>query len=218
MVLQVFLIFFFKAFLFFVLIYFIFPVPVKVEVHSSSSGAGSEENLSSSDMSERSEEHENDYEDIYHMTNGNRKKVPRSRSRDSGSHSRSGSISSTNSGGIIVKLTSQDQPSMTPSTESGVSSASPSDIGHSEEENEKMKISHRHSLPHQNPFNRQLKRVVSEPNSMCPPPPPPLPPAEPSDSQHSPLSRRSSATAEVLEESTVKPSEWINKTQNEGMS
>lgn len=162
-------------------------------------------------MSERSEEHEHDYEDIYHLTNGNRKKAARSRSRDSGSHSRSGSISSTNSGGIIVKLTPQDQPSMTPSTESGVSSASPSDLGHSEEENEKMKISHRHSLPHQNPFNRQLKRVVSEPGSMCPPPPPPLPPADPVDNGHSPISRRSSATAEVLEENTVRPSEWINK-------
>ncbi|ERL91434.1 hypothetical protein D910_08764 [Dendroctonus ponderosae] len=88
---------------------------VKVEVHSSSSGAGSDENLSSSDLSSvRSNDHENDYEDIYlvreearnqertniHNING------RSRSRDSGSHSRSGSISSSNSGcNVIVKMT-----------------------------------------------------------------------------------------------------------------
>lgn len=32
--------------------------------------------------------------------------------------------------------------------ESGVSSGSPSDLGHSEEECEKTKVSHRHSLPH----------------------------------------------------------------------
>jgi len=33
-------------------------------------------------------------------------------------------------------------------TESGVSSGSPSDLGHSEEECEKTRVSHRHSLPH----------------------------------------------------------------------
>lgn len=148
---------------------------MKVEVHSSSSGAGSEENLSSSDMSERSEEHEHDYEDIYNLreNNVNVKKSIRTPSRDSGSHSRSGSISSTNSGGLVVKLMPQDQPSITPSTESGVSSASPSDLGHSEEENEKAKIPMRYS--HQSPFNRQLKRAVSEPVTCPPPPPPPLP-------------------------------------------
>jgi hypothetical protein len=32
--------------------------------------------------------------------------------------------------------------------ESGVSSGSPSDLGHSEEECEKTRVSHRHSLPH----------------------------------------------------------------------
>lgn len=42
-----------------------FPPAVKVEVHSSSSGAGSDENLSSSDLSERSGDHDHDYEDIY---------------------------------------------------------------------------------------------------------------------------------------------------------
>lgn len=153
---------------------------VKVEVHSNSSGAGSEENLSSSDMSERSEEQEHDYEDIYHLSDANLKKNDRNRNGDSGSHSRSGSVSSTNSGGIIVKLSSQDRPSMTSTGESGVSSASPSDLGHSEEESEKMKISHRHSLPHHNVFSRQLKRVISEPgNSGPPPPPPPLPPVSP---------------------------------------
>ncbi|CAG9812710.1 unnamed protein product [Phaedon cochleariae] len=96
---------------------------VKVEVHSSSSGAGSDENLSSSEISERSGDHENDYEDIYlvreesnkkasdknNNINANNKNNGRSRSRDSGSHSRSGSVSSSNSGcNIVVNLTSND--------------------------------------------------------------------------------------------------------------
>lgn len=105
---------------------------VKVEVHSSSSGAGSDENLSSSDLSERSGEHEHDYEDIYLVREEtNNKKTfdknnnntspttttttatsqpnttttnnaVRSRSRDSGSHSRSGSASSSNSACNVV--------------------------------------------------------------------------------------------------------------------
>ncbi|XP_049817267.1 espin isoform X2 [Aethina tumida] len=96
---------------------------VKVEVHSSSSGAGSDENLSSSDLSERSGDHDHDYEDIYLVREENLKKNTssvdrnnnsinhnnlRSRSRDSGSHSRSGSASSTNSScNVIVKFTPQ---------------------------------------------------------------------------------------------------------------
>ncbi|KAJ8956634.1 hypothetical protein NQ318_013988 [Aromia moschata] len=86
---------------------------VKVEVHSSSSGAGSDENLSSSDLSERSGDHDHDYEDIYLVREESKKKGfaartngGRSHSRDSGSHSRSGSVSSSNSGcNVIVKLT-----------------------------------------------------------------------------------------------------------------
>ncbi|CAH1981468.1 unnamed protein product [Acanthoscelides obtectus] len=87
---------------------------VKVEVHSSSSGAGSDENLSSSDLSERSGDHEHDYEDIYLVReDANKKgledkerKNSRSQSRDSGSHSRSGSVSSSNSGcNVVVKVT-----------------------------------------------------------------------------------------------------------------
>ncbi|XP_074032071.1 espin protein forked isoform X2 [Leptinotarsa decemlineata] len=88
---------------------------VKVEVHSSSSGAGSDENLSSSDISERSGDHEHDYEDIYLIREENGKENVdknnnRSRSRDSGSHSRSGSVSSSNSGcHVVVKSTSNNE-------------------------------------------------------------------------------------------------------------
>lgn len=91
---------------------------------------------------------------------------------------------------------------MTPSTESGVSSASPSDMGHSEEETEKMptKAAHRHSLPHAG-HPRQLKRVVSEPGGMCPPPPPPPPPPNP---PHTDLSRRSSSSVDENSESAKK--------------
>lgn len=81
-------------------------ISVKVEVHSSSSGAGSDINLSSPEISENSKT-ENEYEDIYivkenstineQKTNG----VIRRGSRDSGSHSRSESISSTNSNVVI---------------------------------------------------------------------------------------------------------------------
>lgn len=91
---------------------------MKVEVHSSSSGAGSDENLSSSDLSERSGDHDHDYEDIYLVRednkagktdkNNNSGGAGRSRSRDSGSHSRSGSASSSNSGcNVVVKVTPQ---------------------------------------------------------------------------------------------------------------
>uniref|UniRef100_A0A8D8W9G4 Uncharacterized protein n=1 Tax=Cacopsylla melanoneura TaxID=428564 RepID=A0A8D8W9G4_9HEMI len=127
---------------------------VKVEVHSSSSGAGSEE---SSDLSERgSRNGDHDYEDIYSLgaeSGPGGRKTLRSRSRDSGSHSRSGSVSSTNSN-VVVHITTTGQGSCSPavcklnsgtrdemntSEESGVSSASPSDLGHSEEEGEKIK-------------------------------------------------------------------------------
>lgn len=98
-------------------------VAVKVEVHSSSSGAGSDENLSSLDLSERSADPENDYEEIYHpreektTVTGVRKS-----SRDSGSHSRSSSSSNSH---VVVEAatsprqnaaTAQEDPSMTAST------------------------------------------------------------------------------------------------------
>lgn len=88
---------------------------VKVEVHSSnsSSGAGSDENLSSSSSDRGSDPGttvgENDYEDIYEVRHRagevnvvnhvihSRGKESKSPSRDSGSHSRSGSMSSTGS-------------------------------------------------------------------------------------------------------------------------
>lgn len=83
-----------------------------MEVHSSSSGAGSDENLSSSDLSERSGDHEHDYEDIYLVREESAKKLDennnRSRSRDSGSHSRSGSVSSSNSCNVTVKLNTEN--------------------------------------------------------------------------------------------------------------
>ncbi|XP_050539825.1 espin isoform X4 [Daktulosphaira vitifoliae] len=86
---------------------------VKVEVHSSSSsGAGSDENLSSSSSDRGSDPGtvmgENDYEDIYEIQqrHRNHKKESKSPSRDSGSHSRSGSMSSTGSiGGGPVSST-----------------------------------------------------------------------------------------------------------------
>jgi hypothetical protein len=81
-----------------------------VEVHSSSSGAGSEE---SSDLSERgSRNGDHDYEDIYSLgasDTGPGRKTLRSRSRDSGSHSRSGSVSSTNSN-VVVHITATGGP------------------------------------------------------------------------------------------------------------
>lgn len=184
-------------------------VSVKVDVHSNSSGAGSDENLSSSDLSERSGGHEHDYEDIYLVRNESKDKalnshqIPtlptkdrptngiRSRSRDSGSHSRSGSASSNNSCNAIIKITNNNDTIKSTSSstlsskkilpkpqkyekqpvkrttnvhgngtnggeekqlsqESGMSSASPSDLGHSEEEAEKHKLAGRHSLPPQN--------------------------------------------------------------------
>lgn len=86
-------------------LYIVFSV--KVEVHSSSSGAGSDTNLSSPEISDTGKTTENEYEDIYVIkestvgeikTNG----AVRRGSRDSGSHSRSESISSTNSNVIRV--------------------------------------------------------------------------------------------------------------------
>ncbi len=75
-------------------------------MHSSSSGAGSDTNLSSPEISDASKTTENEYEDIYVMkenTLGESKVngVVRRASRDSGSHSRSESISSTNSNVVI---------------------------------------------------------------------------------------------------------------------
>lgn len=83
-----------------------------MEVHSSSSGAGSDENLSSSGLSERSGDHEHDYEDIYLVRQENGNKLDqnnnRSQSRDSGSHSRSGSVSSSNSTcNVMVRLSTE---------------------------------------------------------------------------------------------------------------
>lgn len=84
-----------------------------MEVHSSSSGAGSDENLSSSDLSERSGDHEHDYEDIYLVRPDSSNKLDQNnncpRSRDSGSHSRTGSVSSSNSAcNVTVKLSSEN--------------------------------------------------------------------------------------------------------------
>ncbi|XP_021918560.1 espin isoform X3 [Zootermopsis nevadensis] len=210
---------------------------VKVELHSSSSGAGSDENLSSSDLSEHSADPENDYEEIYQSREEKTTASGvRRRSRDSGSHSRSSSSSNihvvvTAPPAAMNDAPAQEEPSMTASTdlepmlmldsiirsyeeeqESGVSSGSPSDLGHSEEECEKTRVSHRHSLPHLQHSagsNRALKRVVSEPGPMCPPPPPPPPPAE--EGLSSPSRSPSPPEPEVVEEPTVKPSEVVQR-------
>jgi hypothetical protein len=96
-------------------------VAVKVEVHSSSSGAGSDENLSSSDLSERSADPENDYEEIYQSREKTAVSGVRRRSRDSGSHSRSSSSSNSH---VVVTVSppaqngapAREEPSMTAST------------------------------------------------------------------------------------------------------
>lgn len=98
-------------------------VAVKVEVHSSSSGAGSDENLSSLDLSERSADPENDYEEIYHPPEEKTTVTGvRRSSRDSGSHSRSSSSSNSH---VVVEaaptpgqnaVPAQEDPSMTAST------------------------------------------------------------------------------------------------------
>ncbi|XP_050539808.1 espin isoform X2 [Daktulosphaira vitifoliae] len=151
---------------------------VKVEVHSSSSsGAGSDENLSSSSSDRGSDPGtvmgENDYEDIYEIQqrHRNHKKESKSPSRDSGSHSRSGSMSSTGSIGggpvsstVVVMHTHAAVAETTHMTvscheatgaltpESGVSSGSPSDVSHSAEDSD-PEVSgidtrhHHHTLP-----------------------------------------------------------------------
>ncbi|XP_050423742.1 espin isoform X1 [Adelges cooleyi] len=152
---------------------------VKVEVHSSSSsGAGSDENLSSSSSDRGSDPGtvtgENDYEDIYEIQQRHRNhpKESKSPSRDSGSHSRSGSMSSTSSSGgggptsstVVVMHTHaavaetthmivschESAGQLTP--ESGVSSGSPSDVSHSAEDSDPEVVGtgtrhHHHTLP-----------------------------------------------------------------------
>ncbi|XP_049799984.1 uncharacterized protein LOC126235303 [Schistocerca nitens] len=160
-------------------------VTVRVEVHqSSSSGAGSDENLS--DVSSEpptapvssagpvsaahahappsvAGDHDHDYEDInlVHDHANNKDADP-------------------------LAQTSR-APSMAPSTESGVSSASPSELGHSESDDAEASraaqeavaaANARNTLPHRpsTGSSRALKRVVSEPAQLSPPPPPPPPP------------------------------------------
>nr|CAD7430712.1 unnamed protein product [Timema monikensis] len=85
---------------------------------------------------------------------------------------------------------------------SGVSSGSPSDL---EELAEKSKSSPRHSttLPHPHP-SRTLKRLSSEPGTVCPPPPPPPPPedtpSQPASMPPSPVSGRNSVDSMDQEE------------------
>ncbi|XP_063915929.1 espin isoform X2 [Zophobas morio] len=191
---------------------------VKVEVHSSSSGAGSDENLSSSDLSERSGDHEHDYEDIYLVREESSKKPDkqsniRSRSRDSGSHSRSGSASSSNSGcNVVVKLNGAapkksneflpkpqkyEKKSKSPDS-SAASSASNDDDG------DKAKLAQRHSMPPKTAGGgKALKRVTSGPGDICPPPPPPPPPVERREEDEP----RGAEVVEIVEEPTLKPSE-----------
>ncbi|CAH1129258.1 unnamed protein product [Ceutorhynchus assimilis] len=175
---------------------------VKVEVHSSSSGAGSDENLSSSDLSSvRSNDHENDYEDIYLVREEARKQDRtvsvngRSRSRDSGSHSRSGSVSSSNSGcNVVVKM-------------------APTSIGGSKKSNEflpkpqKLEKSDKKELKNSN-------NAISAPiEPISPPPPPPPPPnnsrllINPNDPHLN--EPRGAEMVEVIEEPTLRPSDIV---------
>uniref|UniRef100_A0AAR5QIP9 Espin n=1 Tax=Dendroctonus ponderosae TaxID=77166 RepID=A0AAR5QIP9_DENPD len=182
---------------------------VKVEVHSSSSGAGSDENLSSSDLSSvRSNDHENDYEDIYlvreearnqertniHNING------RSRSRDSGSHSRSGSISSSNSGcNVIVKMTPNGN------TKNGIYKSN-------EFLPKPQKIE---KLTDRKPMQdrERTSNISSVPVEASPPPPPPPPPNNPSsliDPNDPHLNEpRGAEIVEVVEEPTLRPSDIV---------
>lgn len=203
---------------------------VKVDVHSSSSGAGSDENLSSSDLSERSGDHEHDYEDIYMIREENKAlNKTRSNSRDSGSHSRSGSVSSSNSGNVIVHLTTDSNNNQNDkreastkteikqkmeekeNNESGLSSGS-SPLT-SEDEPEKTKLASRHSLPVKTTTtsitnSKLLKRVTSVPIEGSPPPPPPPPPlnAVNQDVDDEP---RGAEIVEVVEEPTLRPSDIV---------
>ncbi|XP_050498332.1 espin isoform X1 [Diabrotica virgifera virgifera] len=206
---------------------------VKVEVHSSSSGAGSDENLSSSDLSERSGDHEHDYEDIYMIREENKaleRNKNRSRSRDSGSHSRSGSVTSSNSGGhVVVHLTTdnnnndhraaigkaeeiyqkENAKEKEAANESCLSSGT-SPLS-SEDEPEKVKLGPRHSLPpktnNATSNNKILKRVTSVPlETSVPPPPPPPPNALRFDPDDEP---RGAEIVEVVEEPTLKPSDIL---------
>ncbi|XP_076250483.1 espin protein forked isoform X2 [Rhynchophorus ferrugineus] len=216
---------------------------VKVEVHSSSSGAGSDENLSSSDLSSvKSNDHDHDYEDIYMIREESRKqertiqntKIGRSRSRDSGSHSRSGSVSSSNSGcNVIVKLTSNDDKTIYKSNEyiSKISNkVEKSDVKReqkessprrsisngSEEEHDKPKLGPRHSSPPSTQVQTSttvLKRVTSVPIEVTPPPPPPPPPnnkntlIDPNDPHL--FEPRGAEVVEVVEEPTLRPSDIV---------
>ncbi|XP_071051816.1 inversin-B-like isoform X2 [Onthophagus taurus] len=194
---------------------------VKVEVHSSSSGAGSDENLSSSDLSERSTgDHEHDYEDIYLVREESKKRDTiinngnnnlsqiRSRSRDSGSHSRSASASSSNSGcNVVVKLT----PTVNVSTSSGLKDSKkfneflpkPQKLEKAQGKKETYSEEDHHSLIIKG--NKNLKRTVSgPPETPCVPPPPPFP--ERKEEMDEP---RGAEVVEVVEEPTLKPSEIV---------
>ncbi|XP_057665855.1 espin isoform X2 [Diorhabda carinulata] len=171
---------------------------VKVEVHSSSSGAGSDENLSSSDLSERSGDNEHDYEDIYTIREETKEtNKTRSRSRDSGSHSRSASLTSSHSGGLVVLAADKNN-----NDEDKIEGT---EIP--EEEPEKTKLAQRHSLPTKSDNGKILKRVTSVPLEARPPPPPPPPPkASRPETEDEP---RGAEIVEIIEEPTLKPSDIL---------
>lgn len=182
-----------------------------MEVHSSSSGAGSDENLSSSDLSERSGDHDHDYEDIYLVREESNKKTAekqpnvRSRSRDSGSHSRSGSASSSNSGcNVVVKVTPNKKTNdFLPKPQKYEKAEKKKD----EDDGEKIKLAERHSVPAQNVTSKVLKRVTSTPGDICPPPPPPPPPVGEKKEVNDEDEPRGAEIVEIVEEATLKPSE-----------
>ncbi|XP_050297734.1 espin isoform X2 [Anthonomus grandis grandis] len=191
---------------------------VKVEVHSSSSGAGSDENLSSSDLSSvKSNDQENDYEDIYLVREEARKQErvnghsvnERSRSRDSGSHSRSGSVSSSNSGCNVIVKTTPTSNGLTNREKNG-------SIYKSNEflpKPQKLEKSEKKFTG--GGENDKAKKVSSAPVESTPPPPPPPPPNNPKqlsliDPKDPHLNEpRGAEIVEVVEEPTLRPSDIV---------
>ncbi|XP_066140535.1 espin [Euwallacea fornicatus] len=184
---------------------------VKVEVHSSSSGAGSDENLSSSDLSSvRSNDQENDYEDIYLVREEARKQDKtnvngRSRSRDSGSHSRSGSISSSNSGcNVIVKVT----PNGIQKEKNGIYKSN--EFLPKPQKMERVFSDKKVNGNHEK--GKLVNHISPPPIETLPPPPPPPPPNNPHASENGDLhlvESRGAEIVEIVEEPTLKPSDIV---------
>ncbi|XP_025831863.1 formin-J isoform X1 [Agrilus planipennis] len=196
---------------------------VKVEVHSSSNGSGSDGNLSSSEMSERSD-NDHDYEDIYFTQEEFRSKSRDREEQHSGGkrdlilRPRSHSISSINSNVIISNLEETYESSSAGNEKIIISERHETSV-----EINQDKSGVRHSLPHKGVNNNKLlKRTTSTPANISSPPPPP-PPLPSNDCkfetdfifarQKRTESVREDASVEneveVIQEPTLKPSEII---------